>query len=60
MRLRLPLLVALTLAAAACGQRGPLYLRDAPPPGIKLPPPKPYEPVPYPPDAERDAHDKQR
>ena len=47
MRLRL-LLAALTLAAAACGQRGPLYLRDHPPPGVKPPKPDPYEPVPYP------------
>lgn len=47
MRLRL-LLAALMLAAAACGQRGPLYLRDKPPPGVKPPPPQPYEPVPYP------------
>jgi len=59
MRLRL-LFAALILAAAACGQRGPLYLRDAPPPGTKLPPPKPYEPVPYPPDATRDAPSEQR
>jgi predicted small lipoprotein YifL len=54
MRLGL-LFAALALAAAACGQRGPLYLRDAPPPGIKLPPPEPYEPVPYPPDAGKDS-----
>jgi predicted small lipoprotein YifL len=31
------LLAALMLAAAACGQRGPLYLRDKPPPGVKPP-----------------------
>jgi predicted small lipoprotein YifL len=36
------------LAAAGCGQRGPLYLRDAPPPGVKPPKPEPYQPVPYP------------
>jgi len=36
--------------AAACGQKGPLYLRESPPPGVKPPKPKPYEPVPYPPD----------
>ena len=34
---------------AACGQKGPLYLRDSPPPGVKPAKPKPYEPVPYPP-----------
>ena len=36
------------LAAAGCGQRGPLYLRDSPPPGVKPPKPEPYQPVPYP------------
>jgi predicted small lipoprotein YifL len=36
------------LAAGGCGQRGPLYLRDAPPPGVKTPKPEPYQPVPYP------------
>ena len=36
--------------AAACGQKGPLYLRESPPPGVKPPKPKPYEPVPYPRD----------
>jgi len=40
-------LAACTLAAG-CGQKGPLYLRDSPPPGIKPAKPKPYEPVPYP------------
>ena len=35
--------------AAACGQKGPLYLRESPPPGVKPAKPKPYEPVPYPP-----------
>jgi len=43
--------VALALAATACGQKGPLYLRDKPPPGVKpMKPPAP-KPVPYP-DAE--------
>ena len=59
MRLGL-LLAALTLAAAACGQRGPLYLRDSPPPGVKAPPPKPYEPVPYPRDSGGGAKQEQR
>lgn len=36
--------------AAGCGQKGPLYLRESPPPGVKPAKPKPYEPVPYPPD----------
>jgi predicted small lipoprotein YifL len=45
----LPALAA-CLIAAGCGQKGPLYLRDSPPPGIKPAKPKPYEPVPYPPE----------
>jgi predicted small lipoprotein YifL len=46
---RVLLIVALALAAG-CGKKGPLYLRESPPPGIKPPKPKPYEPVPYPPE----------
>ena len=38
---------ALSLAAVGCGQKGPLYLRESPPPGIKLPVQE-YKPVPYP------------
>jgi predicted small lipoprotein YifL len=40
--------IAAALAVAGCGQKGPLYLRDNPPPGVKPPKPAPYEPVPYP------------
>jgi predicted small lipoprotein YifL len=40
--------VALALAATACGQKGALYLRDKPPPGVKPPKPPPPKPVPYP------------
>jgi len=36
------------LLAMGCGQRGPLYLRESPPPGVKPERPAPYEPVPYP------------
>lgn len=43
--------VALALAAGACGQRGPLYLRDNPPPGVKPEKRDTYKPVPYPPHA---------
>jgi len=43
------LIAALALAAAACGQRGPLYLRDNPPPGVKPEKRDTYKPVPYPP-----------
>jgi predicted small lipoprotein YifL len=48
MRLLL-IIAALALAAAGCGQRGPLYLRDNPPPGVKVPQKRDtYKPVPYP------------
>ena len=49
-KLKLVLPVLLSLLACACGQKGPLYLRESPPPGVKPPKPKPYEPVPYPRD----------
>jgi predicted small lipoprotein YifL len=52
----LPLL--LLILVAACGQKGPLYLRENPPPGVKPPKPKPYEPVPYPPDTQREEEKK--
>jgi predicted small lipoprotein YifL len=45
------LALSLLFLAAGCGQKGPLYLRDNPPPGIKPPRPEPYKPVPYPKDA---------
>jgi len=46
--------VLLALLAAACGQRGPLYLRDNPPPGIKPEKSERAKPAPYPRDP-RDA-----
>lgn len=49
----LPLFVALALLAG-CGQRGPLYLRDSPPAGVKPAKPKAYEPVPYPRDPDEE------
>jgi predicted small lipoprotein YifL len=48
LRLRAVSIIAACALAAGCGQKGPLYLRDSPPPGVKPPKPKPYEPVPYP------------
>ncbi len=54
----LVLIAAAVLLAAGCGQRGPLYLRDKPPPGVKPPKPAAYQPAPYPSDAERDAEKK--
>ncbi|HWD22316.1 MAG TPA: lipoprotein [Burkholderiales bacterium] len=43
----------IALAAAGCGQKGPLYLRDNPPPGIKPAKPAPAKPLPYPDDSEK-------
>jgi predicted small lipoprotein YifL len=42
------LIAAMALAAGGCGQRGPLYLRDDPPPGVKPEKRDTYKPVPYP------------
>ena len=53
MRLLL-LIVLISLLAAACGQKGPLYFRDSPPPGVKPPKPEAYKPVPYPKEAGED------
>ena len=47
-------LVLPLVALSACGQKGPLYLRDKPPPGVKPERPAPYKPVPYPPDEPRE------
>lgn len=49
--------LAVVLLAAACGQRGPLYLRDQPPPGVK-PPAESYRAVPYPGGSERSEEEK--
>jgi predicted small lipoprotein YifL len=38
----------IALAASGCGQKGPLYLRENPPPGVKPLKPAPPKPVPYP------------
>jgi predicted small lipoprotein YifL len=41
--------VGLLLAlAAGCGQKGVLYLREKPPPGMKPAKPAPVKPIPYP------------
>lgn len=45
------LALAVALLLAGCGQRGPLYLRENPPPGVKPPPSEPFKPLPYPKDA---------
>jgi predicted small lipoprotein YifL len=38
----------LVLAATGCGQKGPLYLRENPPPGVKPAKPPAAKPLPYP------------
>ncbi len=52
--MRLLIAAAIVLAASGCGQKGPLYFRDAPPPGVKPAKAEAYKPVPYPKDTERD------
>ena len=52
------LLAILVLGLAGCGKKGPLYLRESPPPGVKPPKPKPYEPVPYPRELREDEPQK--
>ena len=52
--MRFILLLVVALLTAGCGQKGPLYFRDQPPPGVKPPRPEPYKPVPYPQDAGED------
>jgi len=47
-------LLLLLLLAAGCGQKGPLYLRDNPPPGVRPAKPEAYKPLPYPKEAVED------
>jgi len=47
MRLALLLMLAAGLSFG-CGQRGDLYLRDKPPPGVKPAKAGDHKPVPYP------------
>ena len=47
--MRFGFLAALVLALAlGCGQKGNLYLRDDPPPGVRPAKAETYKPVPYP------------
>ena len=48
------LVVSLLILAAGCGQKGSLYLRDKPPPGVRPPKPEAYKPLPYPKEAGED------
>lgn len=47
--------LAALILAAGCGQRGPLYLRDKPPAGVKPPKAETYKPTPYPAETESPA-----
>lgn len=53
-RIRILVAVACVALLAACGQKGPLYLRDNPPSNVKKPNPDEYRPVPYPKGAPTD------
>ena len=52
------MILAVLMLAAGCGQKGALYLRDKPPPGVKPQKSETYRPAPYPADAEDDADKK--
>jgi predicted small lipoprotein YifL len=52
------IVLAILFGTAACGQKGPLYLRESPPPGVKPPKTDTYKPVPYPKEMERDGVEK--
>lgn len=62
--MRFPIVLAVLAAAlsigslTACGQKGALYLREAPPPGLKVPKPPVPKPVPYPADPSSDPAEK--
>ena len=63
--MRFFLLAAVLVLVCGCGQKGPLYLRENPPPGVKPPKSDTYKPVPYPkgtaaetPEAERGPAEK--
>jgi predicted small lipoprotein YifL len=59
--MRFASLLLAALLAAGCGQKGPLYFRDSPPPGVKPPRAEPYKPVPYPePAGEEDGAAKKK
>lgn len=53
------MILAVLVLAAGCGQKGPLYLRDKPPPGVKPPKTEAYRPVPDPAGDTEDTEKKQ-
>ena len=52
------IILVVLMLAAGCGQKGPLYLRNKPPPGVKPQQSETYRPAPYPADAEDDVNKK--
>ncbi len=48
------IVVLVAALLAGCGQKGPLYLREKPPPGAKPQQEEPYKPKPYPKDASQE------
>ncbi|MGE5129189.1 MAG: LPS translocon maturation chaperone LptM [Sphingomonadaceae bacterium] len=60
MRTALLVVLSAAFAVAGCGQKGPLYLRESPPPGVKPKKPEPYQPVPYPQHPASDGAAEQR
>jgi len=60
MRTALLIVLSAALTVAGCGQKGPLYLRESPPPGVKPKKPEPYQPVPYPENPASDGTSGQR
>lgn len=46
--LRAALVLLAPLIFSGCGQKGPLYLSDSPPPGVQRAKPPAAKPVPYP------------
>ena len=55
---RFLIVLAMLFGTVACGQKGPLYLRESPPPGVKPPKTDTYKPVPYPKEMERGGVEK--
>lgn len=56
--MRLAPVAVLVLCLAACGQKGNLYLRDNPPPGVKPAKAETRNPVPYPKESADEAGTK--
>jgi predicted small lipoprotein YifL len=54
------LAACLAAATVGCGQRGPLYLRDSPPPGMKPAKPEAHPAVPYPKGPADEAEDAKK